>query len=148
MSQLVDILYADHRRIEAKLDEVDRVTSGPWSPFPAAFFEEMVTFVSEFADGEHHQREETMLFPALVQAGVPVEHGPIAVMLHEHDLGRDCMRRIRENLEAARGGNESAAAAVFTAATDYSELLRAHIWKEDNVLFPLANRLVPDAMAA
>lgn len=148
MSQLVDVLYADHRRIEARLDEVDRVALGPWSPFPAAFFEDMITFVRDFADGEHHQREETVLFPALVQAGVPVEHGPIAVMLHEHDLGRDCMRRIRENLDAAKDGDEAAAAAVFTAATEYSQLLRAHIWKEDNVLFPLANRLLPGAVAA
>lgn len=148
MSQLVDVLYADHRRIEAKLDELDRVTKGPWQPFPVAFFDEVLAFVSGFADGEHHQREETLLFPALVQAGVPVEHGPIAVMLHEHDLGRQYMQLIRENLEEARTGNAAAASAVFSAATAYSELLRSHIWKEDNVLFPLANRLLPDAVAA
>ncbi len=148
MSQLVDLLYADHRRIEAKLDEVDRILRGPSFPFPSAFFEELLAFVKDFADGEHHHREETLLFPALVQAGVPVEHGPIAVMLHEHDLGRECIRRIRENLAAANEGDEAAATAVYTAAAEYSELLRAHIWKEDNVLFPLANRLLPEAAAA
>jgi len=148
MSQLVDVLYADHRKIEARLDELERITSGPWQPFPAAFFEEILAFVAGFADGEHHQREETLLFPALVQAGVPVDHGPIAVMLHEHDLGRQYMQLIRENMDQAKEGDAAAAAAVFTAATAYSELLRSHIWKEDNVLFPLANRLLPDAAAA
>jgi hemerythrin-like domain-containing protein len=58
-------------------------------------------------------------------------------MLHEHDLGRSLIARMREfsplDSEAARGGFRDAAA-------QYAELLGQHIQKENNVLFMLADR--------
>ncbi len=88
-----------------------------------------------------------MLFPALARRGVPVEGGPIGMMLQEHTLGRRMLAGIRENLPAARDGDESAREAVRSFAAQYVDLLRRHIWKEDNVLFRMAQQSL-DANAA
>ncbi|MBW2188922.1 MAG: hemerythrin domain-containing protein, partial [Deltaproteobacteria bacterium] len=47
-----------------------------------------VSFIRDFADAYHHSKEEDMLFVAMVEQGFPREAGPIAMMLHEHELGR------------------------------------------------------------
>jgi len=49
--------------------------------------EQIVDFLKTFADKCHHGKEENVLFPALVLAGIPKENGPIGVMLQEHTLG-------------------------------------------------------------
>lgn len=91
-------------------------------------------FFSTFADRCHHGKEEQHLFPALERHGVPVEGGPLGVMLHEHEEGRALLRTM------AQGNNRQTAGAI----RGYATLLRAHIEKENGVLFPLAERVLPD----
>ena len=101
----------------------------------------MVDFLSGFADGCHHAKEEGYLFPALEQAGIPREHGPIGVMLAEHDLGRKYVKGMHEALDGAQRGEKfSQHRLAFTMnARAYANLLKAHIEKENNVLFPMAD---------
>ena len=98
----------------------------------------LADFFAGFADGSHHHKEERVLFPMLEAAGMPVHGGPIAVMLHEHDRGRRCLSAVRNNLEAARNGSPEAARGIRMALVEYVDLLRRHIWKEDNILFEMA----------
>jgi hemerythrin-like domain-containing protein len=66
-------------------------------------------------------------------------------MLYEHNLGRQCLATVRESLPAARTGSQSAEAEIRRAGLDYVDLLRRHIWKEDNILFMIAkSRLTSD----
>ena len=69
------------------------VTHGVFDPF--------VEFFKGFADHCHHCKEENRLFPALEEAGMPREQGPIAVMLHEHQQGRVLVQHIATRLPAA-----------------------------------------------
>jgi hemerythrin-like domain-containing protein len=41
------------------------------------------------------------------------------------------------------GGDRAAAAHVVNAARGYVRLLRAHIQKEDQILFPMADQVIP-----
>ncbi|MBI4611694.1 MAG: hemerythrin domain-containing protein [Candidatus Rokubacteria bacterium] len=91
-------------------------------------------FFSTFADRCHHGKEEQHLFPALHRYGVPREGGPLGVMLHEHEEGRGLLRAM------AQGDDRETA----TAIRRYAALLRGHIDKENGVLFPLAEQLLPD----
>ncbi len=60
-------------------------------------------------------------------------------MLHEHVLGRDCVARMREASQA-----QPFDAHTFSdAARQYIPLLRQHIFKENNVLFRMAERVLP-----
>jgi len=96
---------------------------------------QMLDFLRGFVDKCHHGKEETSLFPALQAAGIPKEGGPIGVMLAEHETGRGFVRQM-----AAAAGKDGK---VFVrAARDYIALLTQHIAKENDVLFPMADKVL------
>lgn len=137
----VDILMAEHRTIERVLTAVEnRLADSGHGPFPYAFMTDALDFFGNFADGCHHAKEEELLFPLLEQRGIPREHGPIGCMLKEHAQGRSYVATVRANLDAARNGSPESAAAVRMAALSYIQMLRQHIYKEDNILFQMAIR--------
>ncbi len=105
--------------------------------------EQMVDFFKNFVDRCHHAKEEKHLFPALAAKGFSPESGPVAVMLHEHEQGRAAVRAIAAALPGARAGDRKAATDLADALLGYADLLRAHIFKEDNVLFPMAEQALP-----
>jgi hemerythrin-like domain-containing protein len=111
--------------------------------FDAETFHTGLNFIRHYADAWHHAKEEEHLFPALEAAGVPREGGPIAVMLHEHVLGRSHARQIADHLEAATGGDGAARSIVLEHTLAYANLLTAHIQKENGILFNIADRLLP-----
>lgn len=100
----------------------------------------MLDFLKTFADGCHHRKEEEVLFPALERAGIPKEHGPLGVMLAEHDLGRQYIAGMDEELRRMSAGDASASAEFVQDARAYRNLLHLHIQKENLVLFPMADR--------
>ncbi len=99
----------------------------------------IVEFFSLFADKCHHGKEEELLFPAMEKAGIPRENGPIGQMLAEHVQGRAFIAAMR----TAAQGESLDRAAFVKAATAYVQLMRAHIDKENRVLFPMGDRLLP-----
>jgi hemerythrin-like domain-containing protein len=96
-------------------------------------------FFRNFADGCHHGKEERHLFPLLESRGFPREGGPTGVMLHEHEEGRLHVRAMEEAIESAAAGDREAVFRFSDHARSYARLLREHIFKEDNRLFPMAN---------
>lgn len=91
-------------------------------------------------DTVHHGREEEILFEALRAAGMPTEHGPIAVMLVEHDLGRKHIATLDQVASSSGGLRGAELETLKTAAATFAQLLTAHIAKEENVLYPVARR--------
>jgi hemerythrin-like domain-containing protein len=109
---------------------------------------QLLDFLKVFVDRCHHGKEEDVLFPEMERRGVPRVGGPIGVMLMEHEVGRGHVRAMSDGLDRLRRGEAGAAVAILGHAREYRELLRAHIHKENSVLFPMADRLVPDEVAA
>ncbi len=105
----------------------------------------MVDFFRNFTDRCHHSKEEKQLFPRLEQRGVTNQGGPIGVMLQEHELGRARVRAIADASVKIEAGDKSGSAILAENLSAYVELLRAHINKEDNVLFAMADRVLTDA---
>ncbi len=104
-----------------------------------------VEFFQLFADACHHAKEENLLFPLLETRGIPNQGGPIGVMLYEHSLARQFTRNMAEALEAAESGDAGAIARFRENARQYLELLRQHIFKEDNILFSAGDRVMDDS---
>ena len=73
----------------------------------------------------------------------PAQGGPIGVMLAENGQGRHFTRGLKDAAEKWEAGDLSARAAVVQNALFYVALLRQHIQKEYNVLFPMAELLIP-----
>jgi len=147
----IDILMREHRLIEQVLDALvhlaENARVGP-VPDERPELGRFVTFIREFADEAHHAKEEDILFAALVEHGFPSRAGPIAVMLAEHEQGRMLVRRLRERAEARDAWGEAEREDVLASANAFASLLRAHIQKEDGILYPMSRQhLPPDAMA-
>lgn len=141
------ILMDEHRVIERVLGALElaaqRLEGG--APVRPGFFVDAAEFIQGFADGCHHRKEEGVLFKVMAERGVPTEGGPIGVMLREHEQGRAYTRAMRDAAQRLEGGDETARSPVARSALDYAALLRQHIAKEDNVLFPLAEQVIPAA---
>ncbi|MGQ9571952.1 MAG: hemerythrin domain-containing protein [Dehalococcoidia bacterium] len=137
-------LMTEHRAIERMLAILDaaaqRLEQG--QHIRPDLFREAVDFVRNFADRCHHGKEEDNLFPGMETRGVPRHSGPLRVMLLEHERGRDHVAAIADAIDAYESGDESAARTIVENARGYVDLLRGHIMKEDNVLFPMADRVL------
>lgn len=106
--------------------------------------EKSVDFIRVFADKCHHGKEEDLLFPAMETAGIPRTGGPIGVMLHEHVAGRNYVKAMAESIPGIKKGDKAAARSFAENARNYGALLSAHIYKEDQILYPMADaRLTP-----
>ncbi len=144
--QATNVLRDEHQGILAMLSVVEtaayRVREG--KEVPADLFLKAADFFHNFADECHHGKEELELFPALVARGIPDRGGPIGMMLSEHAQGRELIRRMTEAAERFAHGDQLAAPALAQSALGYVELLRAHIQKENTVLFPMADRVLSD----
>ena len=106
-------------------------------------FDGILEFLKVFVDKCHHGKEEDLLFPALIAAGVPKD-GPIAVMLQEHQMGRNYIKAMSDTYNVYLGGDKPSYKAVGQNAFSYISLLRNHIDKENNVLFMMADSLLSD----
>ena len=142
--EATQILMSEHRVIERVIQALDtaanRLEQG--HPVRPGFFVDATDFIKGFADGCHHNKEEGVLFKVLVDNGMPAQAGPVAVMLYEHEQGRGFTRALREAASRLES-DASAREAVVQNALNYAALLRQHIQKEDRVLFPMADRLLP-----
>jgi hemerythrin-like domain-containing protein len=106
-------------------------------------FNGILEFLKVFVDKCHHGKEEDLLFPALITAGVSKD-GPIAVMLQEHEMGRNYVKSMSDAYAAYASGNESASKTIRKNALAYITLLRNHIEKENNVLLVMADSLLSE----
>lgn len=142
MSQAMGDLMHEHEAILSALYILDRIVDGAEieSEIDPEDMTTFIDFLKEFADKCHHGKEEGFLFPAMAAAGIPESGGPIGVMLREHAEGR---RLIQEMTQSITG--EIDVEKLIQAARDYTTLLRGHIQKENEVLFPMADRVLNDA---
>jgi hemerythrin-like domain-containing protein len=142
-----EILSNEHRIIEQVLGCLEAIahdaeSAGRLDPQAAS---DAIAFLRNFADRCHHGKEETHLFPALEAKGFPRDGGPTGVMLHEHEQGRAHIRGMDENVAAAAAGDPAALGQFIDHAKGYVSLLREHIYKEDNILFRLADRALGES---
>lgn len=146
----MEILSREHRMIECVLRALDgiclRVEQG--ENVPPGPLAEIVDFIGTFADGFHHEKEEQYLFPALEEYGVSRAGGPLGVMLHEHETGRQLVAEMSQAVQAYAEGEVRARNRFVAAARQYIELLGVHIYKEDNVLFKISESLLDSGRLA
>lgn len=106
-------------------------------------FPGILDFLNNFISRCHYGREESVLFPAMVEAGVEAGGGVIADMLDDHGEARLIFRnltRFSEHPEQAETSTEIAASVRV-----FDSLMRVHKRKEDEILFPLAEQVLSPA---
>lgn len=138
MNTATQNLENDHVYIIRLLDVMEKMVIN--CATDTAHMEMVVNLIKTYADGFHHAKEEKVLFPLLVEKGFSNEQGPVSVMLHDHVEGREFVKGISERIDVYKAGNVSALPEIYQYMQGYVDLLRAHIGKENNVLFRMADK--------
>lgn len=135
MRKALRILVDEHKKILAEIDSLEKACAelSEGGEMDQDFFAKKIDFIRGYADRFHHAKEEDILFAELCRDGVLTHCNPIPQMLHEHNLGRVFVKGMEEGL-AERDKDK-----VIESALGYAQLLREHIYKEDNILYPMAD---------
>jgi hemerythrin-like domain-containing protein len=101
-----------------------------------------IEFIHEFVDDFHHAKEENIFFRSLEEPGVLTHCNPIPQMLNEHSKARELVRAMENSLHT--NDNDK----LKMAISQYAQLLKEHIYKEDNILYPMGERGLSDTAKA
>ncbi len=143
----IDVMVEQHRNISRMLRIIKAACCSilEGADVDQAEFADIVDFVRNYADAHHHQREEQVLFPEMIDklgplANTIITHG----MLVEHDLGRAHIRSLNEALKLyAEDPQTEYKLQILTEAMGYVNRLQVHVEKENNVVYPMAERELP-----
>lgn len=139
MGKATDDLRHEHESILSVLDIAEDVLKSHHPEVEKLKFgNDFIYFLSIFTDRCHHGKEEMHLFPTLVLKGVPERDGPVGVMLQEHVIGRNLVASMRKAVD------ETDLPHLSQIILDYAVFIRNHIAKENNVLFPLADKVISE----
>jgi hemerythrin-like domain-containing protein len=142
-------LLEEHRMIAHVVDAfekyVERIEKGP-AP-PRADLERFVRFFREFIDLGHHDKEETLLLPAVVQAGMAWDSAPLQRIRRDHDLERYLMRSLRHAALQSEDWSGEDRMHLLAIARELIAFARAHAECEELLVFPEAERRLPAAVS-
>lgn len=139
-------LENDHVYILRLIDVMERMVMNCSTDI--GHMESVVYLIKNYADGFHHAKEENLLFPLMVTKGFSNEQGPVSVMLHDHVEGRNFVKGMSDGIDKYKEGDSSVLPEIYRNMQGYIDLLRAHIGKENNVLFKMADRVLSAAEQA
>ena len=140
MKDVTNMLSEEHqlilKAIDVILNECEQLDEG--QELEKSFFEKAIDFIKNYADKFHHAKEEDILFEKLNNDSVQMHCNPIPQMLFEHDTGRNFVNGMETGLK------ENDKSSVIENARGYAYLLKDHIMKEDNILYPMAEEALND----
>jgi hypothetical protein len=142
--QWSDLLMNDHQTTEQVFEAVERALAGPGNP-PPGLLQDAARYLQEYVDGCHNKKEENHLFPLIEQRGIPRHGGPLAVMLMEHEQNRALLPPLARLVGAYAGGNAGVLDELRAAFGEYFALMKSHFWKENDILYPMARRVMSAA---
>ncbi|VAW36364.1 hypothetical protein MNBD_DELTA03-640 [hydrothermal vent metagenome] len=142
-----DYLIAEHELIERSMavlqncledielsEDINKVQMG-----------RALDFLLQFGDKVHNKKEEEILFPRMGDRGVPVEGGPLGVMLMEHEAERVLLGKMAAALPDIETMDLEARLQFKAEGMDYLKVRAEHIWKENDVLYPMGIKLFSPA---
>lgn len=139
-----EMLEAEHRVIQKVVGVMAVVAEAleDDGEVEADTLRDITAFMRTFADQCHHGKEETHLFPALERKGVPSHGCPLGALVHEHQAGRALVAALAEAEAQYTSGDHSAKDRLISSLRGLIALYPGHIWKEDYLLFPMANKIL------
>ena len=141
-TRLFDVLTREHALIERTLDAFDiyvrNIEHG--SLVERRDLMRFVTFFREFGHHVHQHKEEHVLFPALARHGYAIATGPLAQVRREHQEERRLTGELLRAATVRDPWSDGEAHEVVSTALALSAFMRAHMAREDDLLYPIAYR--------
>lgn len=139
-----DDLREEHRAVKLMLRILDGICTNleAGKKVKQEHLDGLIEFMRVFVDRCHHTKEEVYLFPEMETAGISGSEELIDSLKKEHEQGRQHVNRI-ENAILGKEGDRKLPTMIESSRA-YIQLLTAHVEKEDNKLFPLADTYLPE----
>jgi len=104
-----------------------------------------IDFLLNFGDKIHNKKEEELVFPLMGERGIPVEGGPLGVMLMEHEAERTLLGKMSFALPGFAVLSYEEKIEFKEEALEYLKVRAEHIWKENDVLYPMGRQVFTEA---
>ena len=146
LMNIFEILREEHDNISKFVDKFEAMAIDLMEKNEISIEEytKAIEFIRVYADKTHHQKEEELLFKAMLEtkdemANNLVNHG----MIVEHNLARLYVWELENALKAyQKEPTVKLKLAIVTNTMSYVYLLRRHIDKENRVAYPYGERLL------
>ena len=132
-------LRKDHDLIEKVISAMQTTVSllKDGKKVPESILLPTIDFAKNFTNVCHHGKEEDTLFPALGKVGIPTNMGPIRMMIMEHETTKKIAEKIEEFAKTYLDVGDPSN--LIEGMELYIEHVKAHLWKENNRLFMMAD---------
>ncbi len=88
-------------------------------------------------------KKEDLLIKALRDSGFPDDTGPIGALRTDQDGSREAAEQLMGAAKQWQTGDDSARTDVGWAASEYSSIMRKHLERLKNLIFPLLEQNIP-----
>lgn len=85
-----------------------------------------------------------MLFPELELLGVSVKHGPIELLLREHQRIKSALNQVHDHANRSNLSTAREREILTEMISSFIQLVESHAKKEESVLFEVARRHIPE----
>ena len=144
MPKTLNIIRDEHRSIAAILHGmeylVQRIRARKKKVDPRVFHA-MLYYLDTFSERMHHPKEDQYLFKAMRERNAEADT-LIADLEEDHARGEDALRRLAQCLIRYEEGGEQEFPAFEREVENFVRNYRDHMRKEEDIAFPLAERLL------
>ena len=141
------ILINEHYIIEQVLNCLERMVERCESQgkLESDSARDAIVFFRGFTERCHHSKEETQLLPAMQAMGISPERCLGCSMVQKREEGRSRVDAMETAIEPASAGDAAALKTFTKHARAYIELLLEYIANQEDCLFPMIARALPEA---
>jgi hemerythrin-like domain-containing protein len=144
-SEETQVMADQHKLILRMISLVERNTalleSGKFRNWQ--FYLDAAEFIRNYNDRFHHTLAGDLLFAGLPGSSLQEKRSSSEILPEEQQQGSVHVRAMEEAAQRALEGEIGQSAIIIEHARSYAALLRVHIARAGDILFPLAERLLP-----
>jgi hemerythrin-like domain-containing protein len=144
MSRALSIIRGEHRTIAAVLHGMEylvREVRAKRKTIDPRVFHAMLYYLDTFAQRIHHPKEDRYLFGLMKERSEDAAR-VISVLENEHEAGEEALRRLAQALIRYEEGGPGEFAGFEREVGNFVDGYRSHMRREEQELFPLAERLL------
>jgi hemerythrin-like domain-containing protein len=139
----VQSLAREHRLILRTLEAFEAYVGYVEAAIPVDRFDlqRFVAFFQDFAGLNHHDKEEALLFPALLETGLDWNDDPLARLRREHDQEQYLTQSLEHSALQGQAWSEDERQHFLNIAKEFIAFQRNHVRFENTEVYPRAERL-------
>jgi hemerythrin-like domain-containing protein len=128
---IMQVIYLLHEQLERLQQK---------KPAQAAILKNIADFMRQFVENNHYQKEERLLLPALKKSGAPLADCPLALLKQDQELSLSLLTTLERLVPLCEKNEADTREKLITTLIDLKEVYTRHMLKEENFIFPLAEK--------